>query len=173
MLKIHIEPTEMFDELKGEFVTTPDVILKLEHSLLSISKWESKFEKPFLHSKKSNEEVLAYIRCMSLTDVFEKYPDLYIPPYALNRINDYISAKMTATWFRKSNEAPRREIVTSELIYSWMIAHHIPFECQKWHLNRLLTLIRVCSEQAKEKPKMTNEQRRALNAQRNAQYKKR
>ena len=154
MLKIVIPGREFFDEKAidkdhpyGQFVYTDPKEVTLEHSLISISKWESKWHKPFLDEKheKTEVEFIDYVRCMSLSNVPD---DLFenISPMNKVEIMQYIQDSMTATWFAKeSTPAPSNKIITSEVIYSWMIQNEIPFECQKWHLNRLLTLIRVCS----------------------------
>ena len=145
-IKVPISP-EGWDDEKQEFVEPKSQILQLEHSLVSLSKWESKWQKPF-YSKKdmSNEETLDYIKCMTLTKNVD--PDVYnhLTQENIKTILDYIGNPMTATTFGKeTNSGNNREVITSELIYYWMIASNIPFECQKWHLNRLITLIRVCS----------------------------
>lgn len=149
MLTITIPITqEGWDEEKQEFVEPKYQILQLEHSLVSLSKWESKWQKPF-YSKKdmSDEEVLDYIKCMTLSKNIK--PDVYnhLTRENIKDVMDYIGSPMTATTFSKDDKNPNnREIITSELIYYWMIASNIPFDpCQKWHLNRLITLIRVCS----------------------------
>lgn len=147
MLKITIPTREFFNESTNEFVYTKPQEVTLEHSLISISKWESKWHKPFLDEKnnKTDEEFVDYVRCMSLTNV---------PDSAFENLSEknkveimlYIQDSMTATWFSEhNNPPPSNKIITSEVIYSWMIQNEIPFECQKWHLNRLLTLIRVCT----------------------------
>lgn len=175
MLVIVVPGTELFDEGKQEFVSRGETTLKLEHSLISLSKWESKFEKPFLRTdEKSTEEVLEYIRMMTVTpnvppDIYEKLTDENI-----QAINEYIDAKMTATWFSDQPGAPKsREVITAEVIYYWMISFQIPFECEKWHLNRLFTLIRVCNVKAEKPTKMSRSEmiarRAALNEQRKAQ----
>ena len=148
MLKIVIPGREFFDENKNEFVYTKPQEVTLEHSLISISKWESKWHKPFLDEKheKTSEEFNDYVRCMSLSNV----PDEVFENISERNKADivsYIYDTMTATWFADDKTpAPINKIITSEVIYSWMIQNEIPFDpCQKWHLNRLLTLIKVCS----------------------------
>ncbi len=147
MLQITIPAMEQWDEAKEEYVYTKERTLQLEHSLVSLSKWESKWCKSFLSNKNiTEEETMDYIRCMTLTQNVPKEVYDYIPDSIVEQITAYINAPMTATYFSgNENKRLNREIVTSELIYYWMIALNIPFECQKWHLNRLLTLIRVCN----------------------------
>lgn len=145
-ISVPISP-EGWDEEKQEFVEPRTQTLQLEHSLVSLSKWESKWCKPFLSSnEKTYEETVDYIRCMTLTQNVD--PDVYnhLTQKNIEEINKYIYAPMTATTFSEDKRGKsNREIVTSELVYYWMIALNIPFECQKWHLNRLLTLIKVCN----------------------------
>lgn len=175
MLTIVVPGDEIFDEQSQEFSTRNDVTLKLEHSLISLSKWESKYEKPFLgQDEKTNEDVLGYIKCMTLTpNVLEEVYN-HLSASNILEINNYIDAKMTATWFNDGPGAPKsRDVITAELIYYWMITFQIPFECEKWHLNRLFTLIRICNiKQAKPKKMSRSEvaaRNRELNAQRRAQ----
>ena len=138
---------EGWDEEKQEFVEPRYQTLQLEHSLVSLSKWESKWQKPFYSKKEmSDEEALDYIKCMTLSKNVD--PDVYkhITRENVKEVMDYIENPMTATTFGKNDKGQvNKEVITSELIYYWMIASNIPFECQKWHLNRLITLIRVCS----------------------------
>ena len=147
MLQITVPANELFDEKTNEFILIEEQTLKLEHSLVSLSKWESKWCKPFLtKQEKTHEETIDYIKCMTLTKNVD--PDVYkhLTRDNIKEVMDYISNPMTATTFGKNDKGQNnREIITSELIYYWMIASNIPFECQKWHLNRLITLIRVCS----------------------------
>ncbi len=147
MLQLIVKSREEWNETSQEFVYTEGQTLQLEHSLVSISKWESKWCKPFLSKDpKTYEETIDYIRCMTLTqNVKPKVYDI-LTKEDIQKVNEYIEAPMTATYVREQ-PGPKggREVITSELIYYWMVSYQIPFECQKWHLNRLLTLIRVCS----------------------------
>ena len=147
MLQITIPAVEEWDEFKQEFVTTKEQTLCLEHSLVSLSKWESKWCKSFLsRNDKTYEETLDYIKCMTITQNVN--PEVYnhLTADNIEEVNRYIEAPMTATRFSEDKTGKNNhEVVTAELIYYWMIALNIPFECQKWHLNRLLTLIRVCN----------------------------
>ena len=147
MLRITIPAVEQWDELKQEFISTKEQTLSLEHSLVSLSKWESKWCKAFLtKQEKTFEETLDYIKFMTLTQNVDPEVYKYLTNGNIDEINRYIEAPMTATYFSEDkNGKTSREQITAELIYYWMISLNIPFECQKWHLNRLLTLIKVCN----------------------------
>lgn len=177
MLQVFIPGQEFWDEQCEQFKSTKPIVLQLEHSLVSISKWEAKWKVPFLDKRqeKTREQTLDYIRCMTITQNVDPLTYAFIPNDVIEQITKYIDDPMTATWFSKEQERKagiNREIVTAELIYYWMIACQIPFECQKWHLNRLLTLIKVCSVK-NEKPKPMSKKalasrNSALNAARRA-----
>ena len=146
MLKITVPAMEYYDEVNNEFIDYKEQVLQLEHSLVSISKWEAKWHRPFLDGKdKTLEQVIDYVRCMTITQNVNLDVYTRLTEGNLKDINDYIENPMTATTFSDINQTPNREIITSEIIYYWMVAFNIPFECQKWHLNRLLTLIEVCN----------------------------
>lgn len=146
MLLVTVLANELFDEQKSEFISVKTTTLQLEHSLLSLSKWESKWCKPFLgREDKTVEEITDYVRCMTINPGVDQNVYRCLTNENIDVIRKYIDSPMTATTFSDKNSKPSREIVTSELIYYWMISSKIPFECQKWHLNRLLTLIRVCT----------------------------
>lgn len=160
MLQITIPAQEIWNENLNVFENSKETTLQLEHSLISISKWESKWHKPFLldTEQHTQEEMLDYVNCMVLTHVYD--PDVlnFLTVENWSQINDYINDKMTATTFSKlppgQGGHSKNEILTSELIYYYMIALGIPFECQKWHLARLLTLIEVCSRKNAPSKKM-------------------
>ena len=177
MLQITIPAIDMFDEQKQEFVSTKEQTLCLEHSLVSLSKWESKWHKPFLSKEpKTNEETIDYIKCMTITQNVDPNIYLCLTRENIEQVNQYIKDPMTATWFSEESKrgASSREQTTSKLIYYWMIALNIPFECQKWHLNRLLTLIRVCNIKNQPPKKMSRRdimsRNSAINAARRKKY---
>ena len=146
MLKITIPAIELYDETTNTFVFSKAQELTLEHSLVSLSKWESKWKKPFLSKgEKTFDETIDYIRCMCTTQNVESSVYKTVTNENLKQVREYIEDEMTATTFSNENKTINREIITAEIIYYWMIALNIPFECQKWHLNRLLTLINVCN----------------------------
>ena len=175
MLQINVPiEKEGWDEKRQEFVEPKVQVLTLEHSLISLSKWESKWCKPFLTNEdKTFEETIDYIRCMTLTPNIK--PEVYDHLTAENviEINRYIVAPMTATTFSNNRDfKSNREIVTSELIYYWMIALQIPPEYQKWHLNRLLTLIRICNIKNSKPKKMSKRDIMSRNTELNAARRK-
>lgn len=174
MLEIIIPGREHYDETSMEFIYTQDKCLRLEHSLVSISKWESKWNRPFLsNSDMTVEELIDYIRCMTITPNIDD--DVYkrVTEQNIREINEYIDSPMTATTFNNTNNTPSREIITSEIIYYWMITFNIPFECEKWHLNRLLTLIKVCNVKNNPPKKMGKQELLNRNKMLNAERKKR
>lgn len=184
MLTIMIPDQELFDEVNEEFINVKACKLELEHSLISIRKWESKWHKPFLSpkgeiSEKTLEEITDYIRCMTLTKNVDPKIYRFIPAEEVERIVAYIKDDMTATWFNdKTAIQPTGrygEAITAEVIYYWMITLNIPVEFERWHLNQLLTLIKVINEKNKPKQKMDRmtdmQQRHALNQVRRAKLK--
>ena len=172
MLTLTIPSIELFDERTSEFSYTKPQTLQLEHSLVSVSKWEAMYNKSFFKEEnKSSKETLDYIKCMTITQNVDDKVYSYIPKDVLNLIDAYVEAPMTATILPdEGNTKTKKETITSELIYYWMIASEIPLECQKWHLNRLITLIRVCSLKNSPPKKMSKSEifarNKALNEQR-------
>ncbi len=178
MLTIIIKGDEFFNEQTEEFEVQEEVVLKLEHSLISLSKWESEFEKPFLtDAKKTPEEIYGYIKAMIIGD----YPNdilLKLSNSNIQEINSYIDSKRSATTFGIMPEKRgKSETITSELIYFWMITFNIPFECESWHLNRLFALIRICNLKNSKPKKMSKNEiamrNRELNAKRKEELKTR
>lgn len=180
MLTIQVSIEDGFDEETSEFVSVKSETLELEHSLVSLSKWESKWEKPFLdkNTEKTTEMFLDYIRFMILND-YEESTLNKLTQENINEISEYINSKQTATWFNEISDNPSSrgpkvsgKIVTSDLIYYWMVALTIPFECQTWHLNRLITLIRITELENRPKKNMPKKEsmsrHRALNQARRA-----
>ena len=175
MLRILIEGDELFDEETQTFITVDDVVVDLEHSLLSLSKWESEYQKPFLSSgPKTREEIFGYLKAMVVTPGVD--PDALTNCSAENieKIQEYIDSSQSATTFGMMPE--RRgpgEVITSELIYYWLVAFNIPFECETWHLNRLFSLIRICNIKNSKPKKMSRtelaQRNRELNAKRRAE----
>lgn len=175
MLQITIPEKEFFNEATSEFIHHKAFTLQLEHSLVSLSRWESKWKKPFLSNKEplTQEELIDYIRCMTINQNVDAEAYLFIGMEELQKIQEYIGDPYTATKIYDRRKSPnRQETVTSELIYYWMISCEIPFECQKWHLNRLLTLIKICNIKQSPDKKMSRQsvyqQNRELNAMRRA-----
>lgn len=184
MLKLVVSGEERFDEERGEFIPAlKEHTLVLEHSLLSVSKWEAIYHKAFLSTDKDVNMIKTYAKCMTINPNIPDNVYDYLTPDHVTQIADYISDHQSATWFADDagNKKPAHkngrmngEVITAEIVYYWMISYNIPVEFQKWHLNRLLTLIKVISIKNDPKgnsmPKMTAEQRRALNKARQAKY---
>lgn len=174
MLRIIVPAREFFNAENNEFITYPEETLELEHSLVSISKWESKWHKPFLSkTEKTVEEILYYIQCMCINEYTDTQIFNRLTSNNISAINEYIDDPMTATTFNEAKGSGSREVVTSEIIYYWMITLNIPFECQDWHINRLLTLIKVCNIKNNPEKKMSKqeilERNKRLNAERRRQ----
>lgn len=179
MLVLSLTETEYFDSTTREFIYTKPVELKLEHSLLSISKWESIWKIPFLYTHdergndtKTREQLISYVKCMTLN---KNVPDeVYscIGTREIMQISEYINSELTATWFKEEPNGAKGEStkLTSELIYYLMTANQIPWEAEKWHLSRLFTLLRICDVKSKKEKKMSKAeqmaQQRNLNASR-------
>lgn len=173
MLKVTFPSNELYDESKEEFINIKEKTVLLEHSLVSISKWEAKWKKAFLgKNEKTEEESMDYIRCMMVTPNVDHNIMLSITNEIVKQIDEYIGDSMTATTINSINKEKNRDIVTSELIYYWMVALNIPFECQKWHLNRLLTLISVCNVKNSPPKKMSKKEIASRNKSINAARKK-
>lgn len=174
MLSIKIQGTEQWDSLREEFVYTRPTVLSLEHSLVSVSKWEARWGRSFFAEPPATRtERLDYVRCMTTTQNVP--PEVYTSMTAreLSAIENYIAAPMTATKITEPKQSRGRgPTITSELVYYWMIEFGIPFECQKWHLNRLMILIRICEVKSRPaKKKSMNDIMRdntALNKKRRA-----
>ena len=175
MFKVIVPEQENFNEETGEFEHVEEVVFEVEHSLFSLSKWESKFEKPFLaQNEKTPEEMLGYLEAMVITPDLDPSIVRSCTQENLKDIQEYIDSAQSATTF---GDMPRQrgpgEVITSELIYFWMVCFTIPFECQHWHLNRLFSLIRVCNIKNSKQKKMSRhevaQRNRELNAQRKAQ----
>lgn len=177
MLRLEIKTSEGFDEQTQEFVLPEVIVLELEHSLASLSKWESRWNIPFLNGKHNEEQTLDYIRSMNLRGDFPENVFSFLTEEHYETIRQYIEKKMTATTLTDTGKKRPSRVITAELIYYWMTSHNIPFECQYWHLDRLLTLIQLCNaenaaasgKKPAHKPSMTSDvlaQRRELNEKR-------
>ena len=171
MLKLIISGAEFYDEVTEKFSNVDDVVLELEHSLVSLSKWESEFQKPFLtNNEKSTNEFLSYIKAMILTPNFPIDVISRLTQENISQINDYIQSKQSATTFGKLPEHKgSSETITSELIYYWMVGFNIPLECEMWHLNRLFSLIRICNIKQSKPKKLSHRELAARNRELNEQ----
>lgn len=177
MLNITIPETKAFDDKTNEFIDIPKTKLQLEHSLISLKKWEEKWHKAFLKKGyKTDEELLDYIRCMTITPNVKPYIYNFIPPKVTKEIVDYIENPMTATVINRKNKEDnlkirKTDVVTAELFYYYMIELNIPVEFQKWHLNQLITLINVIAVKNGDQKsrKLTGQERIAENARRSAE----
>lgn len=176
MREIHVKAQDLFNEATMEFIKTPAFTLKLEHSLISISKWESKWHKSFIDNLKhaTAEEILDYIKCMTLNTVPDDNIYKALSNENIKEIVDYINDPMTASTVNdRSQRGGGGSFITSELVYYWMTAFHIPFECEKWHFNRLMMLIKICNAKSQPPKKMGKgaimNRNKALNDARRAQ----
>lgn len=170
MLEIDVFESEIYIPKSNRFVTIPACTLTLEHSLISLAKWESKWNIPYLdNTQKTPAQNLDYIRCMVIGKISNDSIFEVLSQDNIIKITEYINAPMTATTFQKrSNKKVKKEVITAETLYARMFAHGIPMECQKWHLNRLLTLLHVCDLQNAPREKMSKQQTASWNAQQNA-----
>lgn len=174
MLKIDVEGREIFNEATNEFITIKPQTLLLEHSLISISKWEAKWHKPFIpltkkeESERTVEQLLDYVRCMTLSSNVS--PEVYycLSDKNIQEILSYINDPMTASNVTDLGGKRGGERVTSELVYYWMVAYGIPFECEKWHFNRLLMLVKICNAKNRDPKKMSKRDIMKRNASLNA-----
>jgi len=162
MLKLTIQKGELFNENTQEFISLKNpVTLTLEHSLVSISKWEAKWKKSFLSTNnKTREETIDYVKCMTLTQGVDPSAYYFLSNQDIKKIDEYINDPMTATTFSEKETGKGRlpKVITSEQIYSWMVMYNIPFECQKWHLARLMVLIRICANANAPQKKMSTKE---------------
>lgn len=175
MLKLELEAQEFYDEAADRFYEYEPVLLELEHSLVSLSKWESFYEKPFLNNlEMTDKETRFYIECMCLTPDVDTDTFRYLSSDNLNAVNQYIKKKHTATWFSDSatetKNTSNKSAITSEIIYYWMTTLNIPFETQYWNLNRLLTLIKVINLKNQPAEKLSKEEAAARAKEINARY---
>ena len=182
MLQVTIPKSEFFDERTSSFIQINETTLTMEHSLISLSKWEMKWQKPFLSllekQQLTREQTIDYIGCMIIAPVLDKIPfiDAMITPDVISKVQAYINNPMTATAIGKNpyQKPGRKKVITSELIYAWMISYGVPLDMQKWHLNRLMTLLRVLQVENGGSKKMANKdiyaQNRALNEARRTQF---
>ena len=179
MLTLLVPESELYDERKNEFIQIKEQTLVLEHSLVSIAKWESKWKKSYLsNNNKTLEETLDYIKCMTITKNVNPLIYKSLNREALEAIQKYINDPMTATYFYDKEDKPSGpNTITAEVVYYWMISLGIPMECQKWHFNRLIALIRICNIKSNSGKKMSRSEilsrNKALNEERKRKYKTR
>lgn len=176
MLTLTVGGTESYNEETQRFESSGGIVLRLEHSLVSVSKWEAEFKRPFLSAaEKTPEETVGYIRHMVFNEEWDPASLNLLTEKHVKQINDYLGDTMTATWFTDQKVPPSREVITSELIYYWMTVANIPLEAESWPLQRLFTLIRVVNEKNKPPKKMRTQEaaarQRELNRQRLAAMK--
>lgn len=138
---------DFFDESTEEFISFKGCRFKIEHSLVSLAKWESKWKVPFLHTQLTRAQWIDYVRCMTITQNVDPLTYRVISNPLLKEIQDYVNESQTATTIKDNtpNRPRKKEIVTAEIIYFWMLSYQVPVEFEKWHLSRLLTLIEVCA----------------------------
>lgn len=176
MLQLEIKEIELYDEVLGRFVPIKGCTLQLEHSLISLSKWESKWKKPFLQdTDPSPEEFIDYIRCMTLNKNVPELTYVALTKADVEAVKAYINDSYTATTINdhRKKRMTRREVVTSEVIYYWLTVFNLPFDVvEKWHLNRLLTLIDVCSIKGNPSEKMSRDETRDMYRRINAARRK-
>ena len=175
--RLHVKARRGWDYGREEFIDIPEADIELEHCLLAISKWESRWNKPFFVETHTTEEWLDYIWCMAIdSDIDERFPSA-LPSEDICQIIDYMQKSQTATWFNEKNNSPRTgEQMTSELMYYYMAQVPLPFEiCERWHMSRLLSILRIASIKSQPDKKMSRmdiaAQNRALNAARHAKAK--
>lgn len=178
MLELHLPETEFFDRANSKIIRVPEVTLHLKHSLLTLSKWETIWEIPFLgEGKKTTEQLYSYVNIMAGGDLDELTLSRLTSEH-YEKLNAYLSSKQSATWFSESpNQRRSTQTVTSELIYFWMTTYNIPFECENWPFPRLMNLIRIASikndpdagKKKRNKSQMLSE-RAMLNKKRREQY---
>lgn len=159
VLEITIPQTSLYDEVNNLFIDVDEQKLTLKHSLVSVAKWEARWHTPFLDKKnKTYEQTIDYIRCMTLNKNVDQSVYKAITNDIIEKVDSYINDSMTAVVFKKDDSSNGSEIVTAELVYYWMTALNIPYECRKWHFNRLITLIRVCNIKNSPDKKMSKRQ---------------
>lgn len=175
MLKLRVQSKEWFDEKKSEFITFDGADLELEHSLKAIREWEGKWERPFFSDKQMTKaEFIDYVRCMTLNKV-DKLAYLSLSNANVREIQKYLEKKHTATWFSNKQNTPKRrnETVTAELVYYWMTELGIPYTCESWNFNTLMTLIEVCNRKNAKPSKRNSSDILSEQAKLNAERRKR